>query len=438
MRLRAIGWLVVFAMLAAAMLPGAVAAFTPGENGQPTSGNQTDLQGRAGDVVFDFQTNMTINCTDDNTTQQFNINLDYEIDGDPLPAGSMLVVYLSPNNGAINGNAGGDEAGYISTVESNEISIDMSGLDGSGTLTFSIPVTDPFQLVSGGVLGVIASDVDGTSWTTKTNSINCGEELPTPTPEVTPTPTPEVTPTPTPEVTPTPTPEVTPTPTPEVTPTPTPVVTPTPTPHPTESAQPTPTPTPETLGSLVIFKVDNKGTDDDFSDDEPLDGASFSIYLDDGDEVFEDDQDELIAGPDEATGGVLEYTDLADGNYWVVEVVTPDGFIGTEPLLIPVDGDGPGCFFDRSGDLGCSDDPEDDGISFVFVDNAPEGQPTPTPTPPGSESPIVTATPGRTLPPTDAIGGLGQPAPDSWRLVLVAIAGILSATLVLTPARRRR
>jgi hypothetical protein len=223
-------------------------------------------------------------------------------------------------------------------------------------------------------------------------------------------------------------------------------VTPTPTPQPTESAQPTPTPTPvvtptptpEALGSIVIFKVDNKGTDDDFSDDVPLDGASFSLYLDDGDEVFEEDQDELISGPDEATGGVLEYHDLVDGNYWVVEVVTPEGFTGTEPLLIPVDGDGPGCFFDRSGELGCSDDPEDEGISFVFVDNTPEGQPTATPAPTGSVGPGVSATPRRTLPPTDALGSFGQPAPDSWRLVLVAIAAILSATLVLTPARRRR
>jgi hypothetical protein len=306
-------------MLAAAMLPGAVAAFTPGENGQPTSGNQTDLQGRAGDVTFLFQKNMTINCTDDNTTQQFNIQLDYTITGEPLPAGSVLVVYLSPNNGAIEGNAGGDEAGYISTVESNEISIDMSGLSGSGTLTFSIAVTSPFQLVSGGVLGVIANDVDGTAWTTKTNSINCGEELPTPTPEVTPTPTPEVTPTPTPEVTPTPTPEVTPTPTPEVTPTPTPEVTPTPTP------EVTPTPTPE-----------------------------------------------------------------------VTPTPTPE------------------------------------------VTATPTPQVTPTPT--GSIGAGATATPtaGRTLPPTDALSGDAKPAPDSWRLVLVAIAGILAAILVLTPARRRR
>ncbi|HEU5205003.1 MAG TPA: hypothetical protein VFU17_11955, partial [Candidatus Limnocylindrales bacterium] len=170
----------VASMLAIAMFgPGAgvVAAFNPGENGTPTSGNHTDLNGRGGDVTFDFQTNMTINCDGDGTAQQFNIKLDYSVTGDPLPAGSTLVVYLSPNNGAINNNAGGNEAAYIQTVESNEISIDVSGLDGSGTLNIAIPVTDPFQLNGGGVLGVIADDVDGTAWTTKTNSINCGEAL---------------------------------------------------------------------------------------------------------------------------------------------------------------------------------------------------------------------------------------------------------------------
>jgi hypothetical protein len=197
---RKLGWLAVLAMLAFAMLgpgTGVVSAFNPGENGEPTSGNQTDLKGRADDVTLTFRTNMTINCDDNNTAQQFNIQLDFDIQGDPLPAGSTIVVYLSPNNGAINNNAGGNEAGYIATVESNEISIDVSGRSGSGTLTFSIPVTSSFQLNGGGVLGVIANDIDGTTFTSKTNSINCGEAL-TPTPSPTPTPTPSPTPTPTP------------------------------------------------------------------------------------------------------------------------------------------------------------------------------------------------------------------------------------------------
>src|SRR5919198_286758 len=216
--LRPAGWLGVVAMLAIAILgPSAGSAlavtFNPGQNGHPTSGHLTDLKGRGGDVVFKFQTNMTINC-DGSTTQQFNMKLDYDITGAALPAGSTLVVYLSPNQGAINNNAGGDEAGYISTVESNEGSVDMSGLSGSGTLTIHLSVSHPFQLSGGGVLGVIADDKDGTSaWTTKTNSINCGEALatPTPTPTEAPTPTPTEAPTPTPTAT---APAATPTPTP--------------------------------------------------------------------------------------------------------------------------------------------------------------------------------------------------------------------------------
>jgi hypothetical protein len=175
-----------------------VFAFTPGENGHPSSGNLTDLKGRAGDVTFAFKNNMTINCTGGNITQQFNMQLDYSITGGTLPAGSFVVVYLSPNQGAINNNSGGDEAGYIATVESNETSVSMAGLSGSGTLTFSLPVTDPFALSGGGVLGIIASDPrplpNGTSWNTKTNSVNCGEAL-TSTPTKTATSSPTMTPT---------------------------------------------------------------------------------------------------------------------------------------------------------------------------------------------------------------------------------------------------
>jgi hypothetical protein len=63
--------------------------------------------------------------------------------------------------------------------------------------------------------------------------------------------------------------------------------------------------------------------------------------------------------------------------------------------------------------------------------------PTPTVAPTGSSA-SETATPDRTLPPTDILAGEAQPSPDSWRLVLVAIAGLLAGILVLTPNRRRR
>ena len=53
----------------------------------------------------------------------------------------------------------------------------------------------------------------------------------------------------------------------------------------------------------------------------------------------------------------------------------------------------------------------------------------------------VTATPAITLPPTDTFGsGPMAPANDSWRILLVVMAGILASALILTPspATRRR
>jgi len=82
----------------------------------------------------------------------------------------------------------------------------------------------------------------------------------------------------------------------------------------------------------------------------------------------------------------------------------------------------------------------------------PPGQPTPTPTvaptaggatptptvAPTGGSGSETATPVPNLPPTDILAGDAQPSPESWRLVIVAIAGLLAGILVLTPNRRRR
>ena len=56
--------------------------------------------------------------------------------------------------------------------------------------------------------------------------------------------------------------------------------------------------------------------------------------------------------------------------------------------------------------------------------------------PPEGEVGGATGTPGVTLPPTDtdlAQGGAAQ-AGDGWRLILLAMAGLLAATLLLTPA----
>jgi hypothetical protein len=45
-----------------------------------------------------------------------------------------------------------------------------------------------------------------------------------------------------------------------------------------------------------------------------------------------------------------------------------------------------------------------------------------------------TATPEITLPPTDAFGGPAAPTNESWRIMLVVMAGILASVLILTPS----
>ena len=152
--------------------PSTAAAFTPGENGHPEGGPFSDLLG--GTATFTFQQNAQLTCDSEDNASSFTFHVDYDVTG-TLPVGATLVVYLSPNNGAITGNSGGDDAGYIADVESNFEVIDVGGLTGTGTIDVVVNITSPFQLVTGGVLGVFASEDGGQSWSSKTNSLNCTE-----------------------------------------------------------------------------------------------------------------------------------------------------------------------------------------------------------------------------------------------------------------------
>jgi hypothetical protein len=296
--------------------------------------------------------------------------------------------------------------------------------------------------------GILGGSVDGGNpfiVTQKQNGISCEaqptpEVTPAPTPEVTPAPTPEVTPAPTPEVTPAPTPEVTPAPTPEVTPAPTPEVTPAPTPEvtpaPTPEVTPEPTPQPRETASILIAKFDTRGTADT-NDDVMLDGASFEVYLDDGDQVF-DDGDTLVFGATATVDGLLDTDQLEAGKYWIVEAVVPAGFTGSDPILVELNTDSSvTCIWDAVGLVECQDNPEDvEGLSWtiVLVDNTPIAE---TPTPTGGVG-GATGTPnvGVTLPPTDTLSaGPIAPAGDGWRLILLAMAGLMAAALLVTPAR---
>ncbi|HSW43527.1 MAG TPA: hypothetical protein VLM76_13555, partial [Patescibacteria group bacterium] len=67
---------------------------------------------------------------------------------------------------------------------------------------------------------------------------------------------------------------------------------------------------------------------------------------------------------------------------------------------------------------------------------------TPEPTPEGEVLPAI-GTPRVTPPPTAALPVSGTPGGDSWRIALLAMAGLLGTLLLLTPAtparvRRRR
>jgi hypothetical protein len=151
--------------------------FNPGQNGAPTGGTPTsNLLG--GTANFTFEQNAILSCNGDSATS-FSFVVDYDVTG-TLPDGATLVVYLSPNQGAINNNAGGDAAGYIAAVESNYFVADVGGLIGTGSFPVTVTVTSSFQLSGGGVLGVFADEgsyagIPGSEWTSKSNSVQCSE-----------------------------------------------------------------------------------------------------------------------------------------------------------------------------------------------------------------------------------------------------------------------
>ncbi len=182
------------------------------------------------------------------------------------------------------------------------------------------------------------------------------------------------------------------------------------------------------------MKFDNKGTTD-LLDDVLLDGATFEVYADDGDEVFDDTVDALVFGPAVATDGRLETGPLDAGWYWIVETIVPDGFTGSDPILVELNLDAEvTCIWDAAGLVDCvgnDGENEESSWTIVEVENTPED---PSEEPTGSTL-GETGTPEITLPPTDTLTGANGAASESWRLVLLAMAGVIAAALLLTPAR---
>ena len=142
-----------------------------------------------------------------------------------------------------------------------------------------------------------------------------------------------------------------------------------------------PEPSEEVTASILIAKFDTRGTADT-DDDVMLDGASFEVYLDDGDETF-DDGDELVFGPATTEDGLLDTDQLEAGQYWIVEAVVPAGFTGSDPILVELNTDSSvTCVWDALGLIECEENVDNvDGLSWtiVLVDNAPIAS-TPSPT----------------------------------------------------------
>jgi hypothetical protein len=177
---RRAGWLATGLVAGTTMLaPAAVMAAGPGgDDHLPNSGHTSN----AGGVVPTMVANATLSCDASNSVLglagHFTLN-------STAAAGTSVVIYLTPNNGS--------DANPAGNVESNEVSVDISGL--SGDVAFSLPVTSEFTATKGGILAVFAMDVDGSIFTSKSNSLNCGEATPTSTPAPTATPSPTETPT---------------------------------------------------------------------------------------------------------------------------------------------------------------------------------------------------------------------------------------------------
>ena len=170
-----------------------------------------------------------------------------------------------------------------------------------------------------------------------------------------------------------------------------------------------------------------------------LDGASFNVYLDNGNGTFEPG-DKLVFGPATTTDGLLDTDKLEAGSYWIVESVVPAGFTGSDPILVDLNtDDSVTCIWDALGKISCEENVGDVANlswTIVLVANSPIAE---TPTPTGAVGGAVgTPAPHVTLPPTDTLSpGPSAPAGDGWRLILLAMAGLMSAALLVTPTRAR-
>jgi hypothetical protein len=140
----------------------------------------------------------------------------------------------------------------------------------------------------------------------------------------------------------------------------------------------------------------------------------------------------------------------SEGNPYVAIKVPPNS--GYEPHLddngSPLNGHEQDFLLENTDLTDCDNVPDPTEAPTATPTDAPTATPTgsvlPTqttnPTDPPTAAPTgsveaATATAARTLPSTSTIDGSGSgPMNDGWRVVLLALAGVLAAALLLTPA----
>src|SRR5258706_1407341 len=165
---RKAGWFAAAGMLVVGGLAAsAVLAAGPGNNGGDPTGNGTTSDATVNGSLSGAGSSATLNpavmfC--DGTSVG-------SIDGTltlskTLDVGSVITLYMVPNNGS-NANPAGN-------VSLNEISITLTDAnnDSGSEISYSLSVTHPFTATAGGILVVFAVNADGTTAisSSKTNS----------------------------------------------------------------------------------------------------------------------------------------------------------------------------------------------------------------------------------------------------------------------------
>ena len=185
---------------------------------------------------------------------------------------------------------------------------------------------------------------------------------------------------------------------------------------------------------LVLKTIDADGNLETTDDQTAGEGWEFQLDLEDGDieEAFPvTDVDGfaswLFTLPIDGTNATV--TEVVQDNFDLIDAFCVDagGLVEPEALRSRINAEG-----DIVGEL------DGESVSFpveaetayiCFFTNSPE---------PEDSVQGETATPKITLPPTDAFGGPVAPTNESWRIMLVVMAGILASVLILTPSPATR